>query len=58
MSQRHIATCDIGHWKPMYEGCPECGPSGPCKDPTYDRLIQWHALPWWKRLFAKKPTAH
>lgn len=57
MRQRRLATCEVGHWRPMHEGCPECGPSGPCKDPTYEQLIQWCALPWWRRLFTRRPQA-
>lgn len=39
-SQRDIPTCELGFWKPMHEGCPVCGPDGPCRDPEYELLIQ------------------
>ena len=57
MSHRDSATCETGFWKPMHEGCPKCGPHGPCIDPAYERLIQWQALPWWRRLFVRRPQS-
>src|SRR5574341_2675973 len=39
MSSRSVPTCQTG-WKPMHEGCPVCGPSGPCLDPEYEAIIQ------------------
>ncbi len=50
-------TCALGFWKPMHEGCPMCGPHGPCIDPDYERLIQWQRLPWWRRIFTRRPMA-
>ena len=40
MNQRHIPTCQIGHWEPLHSGCPMCGPDGPCLDPEYEAIIQ------------------
>ena len=33
-------TCETGFWEPLHEGCPVCGPDGPCRDPAYEAAIQ------------------
>lgn len=33
-------TCATGFWEPLHEGCPVCGPNGPCVDPEYEAMIQ------------------
>ncbi len=40
----------------MHEGCPVCGPHGPCIDPEYEHLIQWQSQPWWRRIFTRRPV--
>lgn len=44
-------TCEYGFWKPMHEGCPKCGPNGPCTDPEYEALIQKEARSIWRKLW-------
>lgn len=40
---RNQPTCALGFWEPLHEGCPVCGPNGPCLDPDYEAVIQTHA---------------
>lgn len=47
---RDAPTCEIGFWEPSHSGCPVCGPSGPCRDPDYEALIQAVAA---RKLFRK-----
>jgi hypothetical protein len=40
---RDVPTCEYGFWEPLHDGCPACGPDGPCRDPEYEAIIQAHA---------------